>query len=141
MSARTKARRRAIDTLYLADVKRVGIEEALAENEALAAAQPERSSSWPYAREIVEGVAEHLESIDELIRAHASGWTLERMPNIDRAALRVAAWELAHNPEVPEHVAISEAVELVGELSTDESGRYVNGVLSAIAADLAKRAS
>jgi N utilization substance protein B len=90
-------------------------------------------ASWLYAREIVDGVADHREEIDELIASYAQGWTIDRMPNVDRAVLRIASWELLHNPEVPAAVAIDEAVELVKEYSTEDSARFVNGVLGKVA--------
>jgi len=90
-------------------------------------------ASWLYAREIVDGVTDHKDEIDELIATYAQGWTIERMPNVDRAVLRVASWELLHNLDVPTAVAIDEAVELAKEYSTDDSARFVNGVLGKIA--------
>ncbi|RQP09956.1 MAG: transcription antitermination factor NusB [Microbacteriaceae bacterium] len=135
MSARTKARKRAIDLLYGADLRERSLADALVEEQRRAATQPAREASWRYAREIVEGVDEHREAIDAAIAEHAHGWTLERMPVLDRAILRAAAWEILHNDEVPDAVAISEAVQLAGELSTDDSAGFVNGVLSAIARD------
>jgi transcription antitermination protein NusB len=82
---------------------------------------------------LVEGVAAHQERIDELIAGHARGWTLDRMPVIDRSVLRLAVFELLERPDVPIAVIIDEAVELAKRFSTDDSGRFVNGVLSAIA--------
>lgn len=133
MSARTKARKRALDMLYIADVRQVSVRDILREEAERAAVQPQRSSSWPYAEEIIRGVIDHAEGIDRLIEQHATGWTLARMPAVDRAILRVAVWELLHNPEVPDAVAISEAVEAATLLSTDDSASFVNGVLGAIA--------
>ncbi len=132
MSARTKARKRAIDVLYGTDLRERPIADALVEEERRAAGQPAREASWRYAREIVTGVDEHRGELDDAILAHAHGWTLDRMPVVDRAIIRVAAWEILFNEEVPDAVAISEAVQLAGELSTEESGGFVNGVLSAI---------
>ena len=83
-----------------------------------------------YAVTVVEGVSARKERIDEAIATYAQGWTLERMPAVDRAILRVATWELVHNPDVPDDVVISEAVTLATELSTDDSPRFVNGLLS-----------
>ena len=136
MSARTKSRKRALDVLFSADVRGDALEDALAREEDRARSTPERASSWPYAREIVEGVRDHAAEIDDSISAHASGWELDRMPAVDRAILRIGAWELGRNPEVPTGVAIDEAVELAKELSTDDSPRFVNGVLSAVARDV-----
>jgi N utilization substance protein B len=133
VSARTKARKRAIDVLYGADLRERAIADAVVEEQRRAAEQPARAASWRYAREIIEGVDDHRVQLDELIAAHAHGWTLDRMPVLDRAILRVGAWEILHNDDVPAAVAISEAVQLATELSTDDSGGFVNGVLSAIA--------
>lgn len=135
MSSRTKARKRAIDTLYVADLREVPFADALVEESKRAELRPERQSSWLYAREIIAGVAEHRDTIDEIISEHAHGWTLERMPVVDRAILRMGVWEILHNDEVPDAVAIAEAVQLASELSTDDSGGFVNGVLAAVARD------
>lgn len=122
--------------LYIADVRQSPLVDVLAEESGRATAQPQRSSSWPYAEQIVQGVVDNGASIDRLIEDHAVGWTLGRMPAVDRAILRVAVWELVHNPEVPDAVAIAEAVEFATVLSTDDSSSFVNGVLGAIADDL-----
>lgn len=83
----------------------------------------------PYTVQLVEGVAEHRERIDELLATYSHGWTLERMPAVDRNILRLGAWELLWNDDVPDVVVLSEAVALAGELSTDESPTFVNGLL------------
>ena len=141
MSARSKARKRALDMLYIADVRQVPIAEILAEEARRAAAAPQRASSWPYAEQIVRGVDESLHDIDALIEQHAVGWTLARMPVVDRAILRVATWELRENPEIPTAVAIAEAMDLASVLSTDDSAPFVNGVLGSIADDVRVRES
>lgn len=133
MSARTKARKRALDMLFQADVRDERLSSIVHAEATRAAGEPDRMASWLYAREIVDGVDDHRDEIDELIATYAQGWTLDRMPNIDRALLRLASWEILHNPEVPAAVAIDEAVELAKELSTEDSGRFVNGVLGRIA--------
>lgn len=133
MSARTKARKRAVDMLFAADVRGVPVSEIVAAEALRAASEPDRESSWLYARDIVDGVVENLGEIDEAIATNSRGWTLERMPAVDRAILRCAAWEILFNPEIPAGVATSEAVTLAGELSTEESSRFVNGLLSTIA--------
>ncbi|BDZ63078.1 transcription antitermination factor NusB [Agromyces mangrovi Wang et al. 2018] len=135
MSARTKARKRALDMLYAADLREVPVERVLADEAERAVGEPERQASWLYAREIVDGVIDHRAEIDELITSHSRGWTLERMPAIDRAVLRIGVWEIVYNDEVPDGVAISEAVESVTVLSTDDSAGFVNGLLSAVAGD------
>ncbi len=136
MSARSKARKRALDMLYIADVRQVPLATVLDEEARRAAAQPQRSSSWPYAEQIVAGVAATQAGIDAVIEQHAVGWTLARMPVVDRAILRLATWELRENPEVPTAVVIAEAMELASVLSTDDSAPFVNGVLGSIAAEL-----
>jgi transcription antitermination protein NusB len=136
VSARSKARKRALDMLYIADVRQVPISEILGEEARRAAAAPQRASSWPYAEQIVSGVNDSLAEIDALIEQHAVGWTLTRMPVVDRAILRLATWELRENPDIPTAVAIAEAMELASVLSTDDSAPFVNGVLGAIADDV-----
>lgn len=136
MSARSKARKRALDMLYVADVRQVPLSDVLAEETSRAAARPQRASSWPYAEQIVQGVDEARHEIDALIEQHAVGWTLARMPVVDRGILRMATWELRSNPEIPTAVAISEAMELASVLSTDDSAQFVNGVLGSIADDV-----
>ncbi|MFE6733558.1 transcription antitermination factor NusB [Microbacterium sp. NPDC057650] len=133
MSARTKARKRALDILFAADVRGEDIATTLAAEAKRAASEPAREASWLYAREIVDGVVDHRDDIDEQITTHSRDWKLERMPAVDRAVLRIAAWEILFNDEVPTAVAIDEAVELAKELSTDESGAFVHGVLARLA--------
>ncbi|MCU1437652.1 MAG: nusB, partial [Naasia sp.] len=132
MSARTKARKRALDILFAADVRQAPVADLLAAEAERAAGEPQRQASWLYAREIVDGVSDHRAEIDELITEHAQGWTIARMPAVDRAILRIGIWEMLYNDEVPAAVAIDEAVEAAKELSTDESSGFVHGVLAAI---------
>jgi len=124
MEGRREARERALELLYEAEVKDTSAGELISSLPVAPAA---------YSVELAEGVDEHRGEIDELLRDHARGWSLERMPAVDRALLRLATYELLHQQEVPVGVVISEAVELASEFSTDDSGRFVNGVLSAIA--------
>ncbi len=133
MSARTKARKRALDILFSADVRGDEPGVILAAEAQRAASEPAREASWLYAREIVDGVIDHHEEIDELIATHSKDWKIERMPAVDRALLRMGVWELLHNDEVPTAVVIDEAVELAKEFSTDDSGSFVHGVLARIA--------
>jgi N utilization substance protein B len=133
VSARSKARKRAIDMLYGADLRGESLSTTLFTEAKRAEENPERESSWHYAREIVSGVADHRDEIDELIETYAQGWTLKRMPAVDRAIIRMGIWELLFNPEVPDAVAISEAVESATVLSTDDSAGFVNGLLGRIA--------
>jgi len=90
----------------------------------------------PYAADVVAGVGRHLDEIDALLRRFARNWDLDRMPAVDRAILRMATYELAHRPDVPRNVIINEAVELAKAYSTDESGRFVNGMLAGIATEV-----
>jgi len=133
VSARTKARKRALDLLYAAEMRGMPVEQLLVVEAEKAAGEPERQASWLYAREIVDGIVDHRAEIDELITTHSRGWTLERMPAIDRALLRIGVWEIVYNDEVPDAVAISEAVEAATVLSTDDSAGFVNGLLAAVA--------
>lgn len=133
MGARTKARKRALDILFQADVREEELDVVLAAEARRAASEPERAASWLYAREIVDGVVDHRTEIDEQIVSFAKGWALDRMPSVDRALLRMAIWEILFNDEVPVAVAIDEAVELAKEYSTDDSGSFVHGVLARIA--------
>ena len=133
MSARSKARKRALDILFQADVRGDDVALTLAAEAKRAANEPAREASWLYAREIVDGVVDHIDEIDEQITTHSREWKLERMPAIDRSLLRMGAWELLYNDDVPTAVVIDEAVELAKEFSTDDSGAFVHGVLARIA--------
>ena len=133
MSARTKARKRALDILFQADVRGSDLGAILAAEAKRAANEPSRESSWLYAREIVDGVIDNRDEIDEQITTFAKDWSLARMPAVDRALLRMGVWEILFNDEVPTGVAIDEAVELAKEFSTDDSGAFVNAVLAKIA--------
>lgn len=149
MSARSKARKRALDVLYEADQRirssageegddgappvgdvRAVMIQVLADR----IAHPGTQTSLPeYSVQIVEGVAEHVDRIDEALSTFSQGWTLARMPAVDRAVLRLASWEILYHEEVPDAVAIDEAVRLAKSLSTDESPAFVNGLLGRIA--------
>jgi|TARA_B100000123_G_scaffold105412_1_gene77286 N utilization substance protein B len=132
VSARSKARKRALDILFQADVRGEDLPAVLAAEAKRAASEPAREGSWLYARDIVDGVIDNADQIDELIITHARDWKLDRMPAVDRALLRIATWEIVFNSEVPSAVAIDEAVELAKEYSTDGSGSFVHGVLARI---------
>jgi N utilization substance protein B len=125
MSARSKARKRALDVLFEADQRGLDAARVLADR--VARADPPVAE---YTVEIVEGVTAHRERIDELLSTYAQGWTIDRMPGVDRSLLRLSAWELLFNDAVPDAVAIDEAVELARSLSTDESPAFVNGLLA-----------
>jgi transcription antitermination protein NusB len=132
MPSRRKARKRALDVLYEADLKDAPIEPVL--TAAIDRIPPaERPLHLDYAKRLVMGVADHLDRIDELIASYAEGWTLDRMPVVDRNLARIAVYELLYVDEIDDPVAISEAVELARQLSTDDSPRYLNGVLGRIA--------
>jgi N utilization substance protein B len=124
MEGRRAARERALELLYEADTKSTTAADVI---DGLPIAPDE------YAVLLVTGVDGHREEIDVLISQYAKGWALDRMPAVDRALLRLATFELLHHPDVPIGVVISEAVDLASEFSTDDSSRFVNGVLSAIA--------
>jgi len=125
VGARTKARKRALDVLFEADQRGLGAVTVLADR--VRRADPPVPE---YTIEIVEGVTAHAERIDELLSTYAQGWTIDRMPGVDRALLRLSTWELLFNDDVPDAVAIDEAVELARSLSTDESPAFVNGLLA-----------
>lgn len=131
MPARRKARKRALDVLYEADIRSLPVLDVL---EAYVARLPvPRPEHLAYAMTLVRGVQEHRERIDELIASYAEGWTLERMPPVDRNLARVAVWELLYADDIDDPVAISEAVELAQSLSTGDSPRFLNGLLARIA--------
>ena len=122
-ASRHAARRRALDILYEADVRGQPIGDVLAAHHAGNEPPP------PFASGLVEGVAAVIDELDERINAHAVGWRVERMPIVDRNLLRLGMWEMLYS-DVPRAVAIDEAVRLAKELSTDDSGRFINGVLA-----------
>ncbi|MEI2713336.1 MAG: transcription antitermination factor NusB [Nocardioides sp.] len=128
MAARHKARKRALDILYAAEMR--GESPVLALERAIADGDAPHN---PYTAVLVRGVATHAGEIDALLRERSRGWTLERMPAIDRNVLRIGTYEILFADDVPAAVAVSEAVVLVKELSTDESPAFVNGLLDAIA--------
>jgi N utilization substance protein B len=131
MSARRKARKRALDVLYEADLRDRPPSEVLAGyRERIAKPRPEHMN---YTELLVEGVAKHLDRIDELLASYAEGWTLDRMPVVDRNLARIAVYELLYVPEIDDPVAITEAVELARQMSTDDSPRFLNGLLGRIA--------
>lgn len=119
--------------LFQADLVERPLAEVLADEQIRAASEPEREASWRYAREIVSGVAEHIHDIDTEIESTSRDWRLERMPRVDRAILRIGVWEIRYNDDVPNPVAIAEAVTSATEYSTEDSSRFINGVLGRIA--------
>lgn len=132
MSARSKARKRALDVLYEADIRALPA-AAVLEATAARRAGEGQSALNPYVTELVDGVTEHRAHIDELLGSYSMGWTLDRMPAVDRAILRLGSFELLWREDIPDAVAISEAVALAQELSTDESASFVNGLLGRLA--------
>ena len=129
MGARTKARKRALDVLFEAEQRQLNPMTLLAQR----ITEPGTEASLPqYSLEIVEGVVAEQERIDELLATHAHGWTLDRMPAVDRGLLRIGTWEVLYNDDVPDAVAVDEAVELARSLSTDDSPTFVNGLLGRI---------
>ncbi len=132
MPARSKARKRALDILFEAEIKREPVLDLLAERSA-AGGQLDPGSPPPvsgYAAELVRGVQAHRERIDELLAEYSQGWTLDRMPAVDRNILRIGTYELLWRDDVPDGVAISEAVLLARDLSTNESPAFINGLLA-----------
>jgi len=126
LGSRREARERALTLLYEAEAKSLDPAEILT----TLPLEPE-----PFTTELVEGVSAHLGEIDEVISARSVGWPMARMPSLDRAVLRIATFELLHRDDIPAAASINEAVELAKTFSTDDSGKFVNGVLSAIARD------
>jgi N utilization substance protein B len=131
MSARSKARKRALDALYEADIRGMAAAEVLAATRDRRVDEGQAAMN-AYVAELVEGVTAHQAYIDELLGSYSMGWTLDRMPAVDRAILRIGTYELLWRDDVPDAVAISEAVQLAQELSTDESSSFVNGLLGRI---------
>ena len=130
MAARSKARKRALDILFEADLRGLPTLALLSERQSLGDVPVQ-----PYAAELVRGVASHSQRIDELISWNLVDWTLERMPAVDRNILRIGVYELLWAGDVPDGVAISEAVTLAEDLSTDNSPSFVNGVLARLKAE------
>ena len=130
MAARSKARKRALDVLFEADIRRVDPRDTLS-------AWVDRADPpvQDYTRDLVEGVATRRDRIDEVITSYSGDWPLDRMPPVDRNILRLAVHELLWCDDVPDAVAIDEAVELAKSLSTDDSAGYVNGLLARVLAD------
>jgi len=129
VGARSKARKRAVDILYAAALRDTDPLTLHAERTAVAEHPPPDD----YATTLLEGVVAHRERIDELLTEHAEGWTLDRMPPVDLAVLRLGLYELLWAQDVPDPVAVDEAVQLAKSLSTDDSPRFVNGVLGRLA--------
>ena len=127
MSTRREARERALGLWYESETRDLSVADVIAGLAVL----PD-----PYAIRLTEGVAEHRDEIDALLAKYSEHWSVDRMPAIDRALLRIGTYELGWEPELPRAVAVSEAVELAKEYSTKDSGRFVNGLLGRIADEL-----
>ncbi len=127
MPARSRARKRALDLLYAAEMRGEDVVRFL--DQAIEAGE---GPSNPYVEVLVRGVAEHRTRIDELLTEYSEGWALNRMPAVDRSVLRMGVYELLWADDVPDAVAVDEAVTLVRDLSTDDSPGFVNGVLGAM---------
>lgn len=127
MAARSKARKRALDILFASELRNEGpvvaLDRAIADGE---------GPTNDYTAVLVRGVVEHQVEIDELLSTYSEGWTLDRMPAVDRNVLRLGVFEMLYADDVPAGVAVTEAVGLVRELSTDESPAFVNGILGTI---------
>ena len=132
MSARSKARKRALDLLFASEVRGRSAVDALDEEIGEATSEPGGRPVADYTGVLVRGVSEHQARIDELLATYAEGWTLERMPAVDRNVLRLGVFEVLFADDVPDAVALTEAMSLVRDLSTDESPQFVNGVLGNI---------
>ncbi len=135
-SPRSKARQRALEILFEADLRGVDPKVILADTLARIRAQgPEGTipQIQPYAITLIEGVLEHVDRIDDAIDLHSDGWALDRMPTVDRNVLRIGAYELMWQPDVPDAVVLDEAVSLARLMSTEESPQFVNGLLARLA--------
>ena len=137
MSARSKARKRALDLLFASEVRGRSAVDALDEEIGEATSEPGGRPVADYTGVLVRGVIEHQARIDELLATYAQGWTLTRMPSVDRNVLRLGVFEVLYVDDVPDAVAVSEALQLVRDLSTDDSPGFVNGVLGNIVRDKA----
>jgi transcription antitermination protein NusB len=127
MAARSKARKRALDILFECEVRGLPLGDTL--DERVLAGEPPVNE---YTVRLIRGVTEHQSRIDELLSTYAQGWTLDRMPTVDRNALRIGVFEVLYVDDVPDAVAVSEAMSLVRDLSTDDSPPFVNGILGNI---------
>lgn len=130
MSARSKARKRALDVLFESEARGLALDGTLEER--VAAQDPPVNE---HTVRLVRGVAERQHHIDSLLSSYSEGWTIDRMPAVDRNVLRIGVFEVLYAEDVPDAVAVTEAVDLVRDLSTDESPAFVNGILAAVVRD------
>ena len=133
MSSRTKARKRAVDALYAAELRDVMATDLLEATRDQVADRQNQDEIFAFANTLVIGVLANQIEIDEILAGVAQNWTLDRMPAVDKAILRVGIFEIAYS-DTPSQVAISEAVDLAQELSTEDSPAFINGVLATVAA-------
>ena len=133
MSSRSKSRKRALDALYASEIRGGEPLALLQETTGSVSDRQNQEAIFDYAESMITGFDANKLLIDNELRQLADGWALERMPSIDRAILRLGAWEILYNPDVPNEVAIAEAVALASEYSTDDSPKFVNGVLAKLA--------
>ena len=132
MSARSKARKQALDLLYETDIRGTNLLETLVARD-IPADGPDARPIREYTRELVNGVSDNCRKIDELITTYAQGWDMDRLPAVDRNILRLGIYEILWSTSVPTSVAIDEALDLAKELSSDDSSKYIHGVLGRIA--------
>lgn len=132
MSARSKARKQALDLLYETDIRGTNLLETLVVRD-IPADGPDARPIREYTRELVNGVSDNRRKIDELITTYAQGWDMDRLPAVDRNILRLGIYEILWSTSVPTSVAIDEALDLAKELSSDDSSKYIHGVLGRIA--------
>ena len=132
MSARSKARKQALDLLYETDIRGTDLVKTLEERD-IPADGPDARPIREYTRELVNGVSDNRRKIDELITTYAQGWDMDRLPAVDRNILRLGIYEILWSNSVPTSVAIDEALDLAKELSSDDSCKYIHGVLGRIA--------
>ncbi|TRZ87357.1 MAG: transcription antitermination factor NusB [Streptomycetaceae bacterium] len=132
MSARSKSRKHALDLLFEADLRNTVASDLLA-TRLVVEEGPDARPVRDYTKVIIAGVGEHRRKIDELISTYAQGWDMDRLPAVDRNILRIAIYEILWADDIPDPVAIDEALTLAKELSTDESSGYIHGVLGRIA--------
>ena len=132
MSARSKARKQSLDLLYEADIRKVDLLQLMIERDLLDEG-PDARPIREFTRELISGVSGHKRKIDELITTYAQVWDMDRLPAVDRNILRLAIFEIVWSSELPDAVAIDEALTLAKELSTEESAGYIHGVLGRIA--------
>ncbi len=132
MSARSKARKQALDLLFESDIRGTNALETLQKRD-IVEEGPDARPIREYTKVLIAGVAENSRKIDELITTYAQGWDMDRLPNVDRNILRLGIYEILWASDIPDSVAIDEALDLAKELSTDDSAGYIHGVLGRIA--------